>query len=117
MGLFDSVYVACPNCGVENELQSKADDDPYLNRYTVEDAPTHILIDVLNSPHYCGKCGSWFALIDPRFPPGDELPRPEPTAELLRDPGEGEWHGHDIHKELRWWDAPFSFVDLRKQRA
>ena len=112
MGLFDSVYAECPRCRREVEFQSKADEEPYLNRYTPETAPTHILIDVLNDPHYCHGCGAWFVLIDPRFPPGDELPRPEPTARLLRQPGEGEWHGHSHHAELRWWDAPFSFADL-----
>ena len=39
MGLFDSVYAECPECGQRNEFQSKADVCPYMNSYTVENAP------------------------------------------------------------------------------
>ena len=112
MGLFDSVYANCPRCGRTNEFQSKADDCPYMNSYTVDDAPTHILIDVLNDPRYCAGCGEWFALVDPRFPPGDELPRPHPEPRPLRQPKDGEWYGHNVHADLRWWNAPFTFADL-----
>jgi len=65
MGLFDSVMVECPECGHKVEHQSKADEMPYMNTYTVEDAPAHILIDCLNEPHRCGKCGTWHVLYDP----------------------------------------------------
>ncbi len=111
MGLFDSVYANCPRCDRRIEFQSKTDEDPYMNRYTVEDAPTHILIDVLNDPHYCCGCKSWFALIDPAFPP-DGPPRPKPVATPVRDPvgDEASLYAHD--QSFGWWHAPFTFADI-----
>lgn len=110
MGLFDSLYHNCPTCGARNEFQSKADIDPYMRSYTVESAPTHILVDVLNAPEYCQSCGNWFALIDPRFPPDAEPPRPDPKAVKLRALNEGEYSSHP--QGMRWWNAPFTFADI-----
>ena len=110
MGLFDMVYAPCAHCGAGIEYQSKADDAPYMNSYTLETAPTHILVDVLNDPHYCAQCGNWTALYDARYPP--ERPRPSPIPRKLRQPTDGEWHGHSTHTDLRWWDAPFSEDDF-----
>lgn len=112
MGLFDSVMVDCPKCGNQTEFQSKADDDAYCRVFTPDTAPTEILIDVLNDPHFCEKCGAWFALIDPAFPP-EAPPRPKPDARLVRDPAEGEFSQH--RQGMRWWDAPFSFDDLQPE--
>ncbi len=111
MGLFDSVYAPCAHCGEQIEYQSKADIAPYLNQYTVDDAPPHILRDVLNEPHYCQKCGKWTVLFDPQFPPSDsDTPRPAPIPQKVRDPGAGEFDSHE--QGMRWWEAPFTLADI-----
>lgn len=68
MGVFDMVHVPCPNCGEPVEFQSKALYGS-MDRFTLENAPTPILIDIMNAPDYCMACGQWVALIDPRHPP------------------------------------------------
>jgi len=56
MGMYDSVYVKCPNCGEESEFQSKSG-DCFLSRYTLEDCPQDVLIDVnRHAPIFC-DCG------------------------------------------------------------
>lgn len=110
MGLFDSVYAGCPGCGQRVEFQSKADEQPYMNSYTLDDAPAHILFDVLNDPHYCQKCGAWLAIIDPAYPPAGAQPRPSPEVVRLRDPNEGEYRSHS--QGMRWWDSPFTYADI-----
>lgn len=114
MGLFDSVYAPCAHCGAEIEYQSKADEDACLNRYTVETAPTHILADVLNSPEFCRHCEKWTALYDPKFPPEQPRPRPDPTPKKVRDPEAGEISIHRTQKFLRWWKAPFTRDDIEE---
>src|SRR5574343_1643747 len=111
MGLFDSVWAPCPTCGKPVEFQSKADCCPYMNNYGLEDAPTHIMIDVLNDPGYCHKCGNWMALVDPQYPPGRQShPRPKPRAVKVRAPANPTTHPHGF----RWWpeDRSFSYEDL-----
>ena len=115
MGLFDSVYAGCPSCGAKVEFQTKADEAPYMNNYTLEDAPAHLLIDVLNDPHYCEKCGAWLALVDPAYPPDGPPPRPTPTVARVRDPQEGEYQAH--FQGMRWWRAPFSYADIADAQA
>lgn len=111
MGLFDSVYAPCATCGENIEFQSKADDCPYMNSYTVETAPAHILRDVLNDPQYCKRCGGWSALYDPLFPPNPPpLPRPTPVVKKLRQPTKPRIHS--TQDFLRWWDEPFSEADF-----
>jgi hypothetical protein len=61
MGIFDSVYVPCPSCGKEHELQSKAG-DPYLNRYTLADAPRVVKAD-LNGARMTCECGTTFGIV------------------------------------------------------
>lgn len=85
MGLFDSVYAGCPQCGAKVEFQSKADECPYMNNYTLQSAPTHILVDVMNEPQCCGACGAWLAIVDPDYPPGSP-PRPSPQVVRVREP-------------------------------
>ena len=97
MGLFDSVYVDCPHCGKPVEFQSKADEAPYMHRYTIADAPTHILTDVLNRPEHCMSCGGWMALVDPAFP--IEPPRPAPKVAKVRTPDNPEKH----FQGMQWW--------------
>jgi hypothetical protein len=115
VGLFDSIYAGCPGCGAKVEFQTKADEQPYMNTYTLDDAPAHLLIDVLNDPHYCQKCGAWLALIDPAYPPNGQPPRPTPTVVRLREPSEDEYQSH--FQGFRWWRAPFSYADIAKGDA
>jgi len=116
MGLFDSVYVPCPHCGAEVEHQSKADQDPYMNRYTLDDAPAHILEDVLNQPTYCQTCGKWHALLHPSRPPGEPPPRLEGIrAAKVRTPRDEEIGIHSTQPFLRWWMTdrlPFTMSDV-----
>lgn len=111
MGLFDSVWVNCPKCDHRVEFQSKAMPDPYCNSFTLADAPTEILTDIMNSPEFCQSCGEWFALIDPRFPPGPP-PRPTLVARTTRTP-ENAW----THEQgMKWWpeEEPFTYADLKE---
>lgn len=110
MGMFDSTYVDCPTCGFRVEFQSK--EGPLcLNAYNLEDAPTEVLVDIINDPHWCRGCKSWFALVDPDFPP--EQRRPNPKAVPVRDPKEDEFWAYQRDPDrLRWWNAPFTFADL-----
>lgn len=109
MGLFDSVYVDCPQCEKPVEFQSKADEDPYMRRYTLDDAPAHILCDIMNEPNFCESCGQWFALIDPNFPPGEQ-PKPTLRAAKVRTPE----NPHKHEQGMQWWpdDHPFTYADL-----
>lgn len=109
MGLFDSVYVDCPGCNQPVEFQSKADPDPYCRVFKIEDAPTDILIDILNSPEYCQKCGTWLALVDPAIPPGPP-PRPAPQIVKVKPPENPRTH----FQGFRWWpdDKPFTLADI-----
>lgn len=111
MGMFDSVYADCPRCGHRNEFQSK-EGECCLHSYTVETAPTYVLIDVLNEPQFCAGCKGWFALYDPAYPPGPPK-RPNPTAVLVREPTEGEFSVYTHRPDMmRWWDAPFTLDDI-----
>ena len=57
MGMYDSVMVKCPNCGKENEFQSKSG-ECYLNVYTLENCPDNVMADVnRHSPCICEYCG------------------------------------------------------------
>ena len=56
MGCYDSVWVTCPGCGKECELQSKAD-ECLLRSYTLrDDIPESILDDLTHETYYCQKC-------------------------------------------------------------
>jgi len=58
MGLFDTVYADCPNCGEEKglEFQSKGGDCMLAN-YMLENAPLDVLSDVnRHSPSHCRNC-------------------------------------------------------------
>lgn len=108
MGLFDSVYVPCPNCGKSVEFQSKQG-ECYMQNFTCDDAPTEILMDIANAPHFCQACGTWVALIDPAFPPGPP-PRPNLKAAVVKPPMVFQSH----FQGFRWWpdDRAFSYDDL-----
>ena len=109
MGLFDSVNVKCPHCGSSVELQSKADEDPYLKNFTLDTAPLRILLDVMNQPAHCMKCKGWLAVVDPRNP----LAAPErPPTEVRKvtPPKTADTHSQGF----QWWpdDEPFTFENL-----
>lgn len=108
MGLFDSVYVDCPHCGKPVEFQSK-EGECYLNRYSLDTAPTEILRDVMNWPNHCEGCDSWFALIDPEHPPG---PPPRPTLRTAKVTAPDDPFTHP--QGMKWWpeDKGFSYADL-----
>lgn len=109
MGMFDSVYVACPHCGKPVEHQSK-EGECYLNRYSLEDAPSEILFDIMNDPVHCESCGNWMALIDPRYPPG-ERPKPNLRAAKVKAPENPITHPQG----MKWWphdDKRFTYEDL-----
>lgn len=108
MGLFDSVYADCPHCGAPVEFQTKADDAPCMNRFMANDAPTHLLQDVLNRPHYCGSCRNWMVLLDARYP--IVPPRPIPKAAKVKPPADPIVHG-DGYKMWPWARA-FTEDDL-----
>ena len=67
MGMFDSVFVVCPYCGVENELQTK-NGECSLGRYSLVDAPPEVLLGV-EGGHTCegdsnnDGCGCEFTVI------------------------------------------------------
>ena len=68
MGLYDSVLVKCPSCGIENEFQSKSG-DCLLITYSLKDCPNDVLIDInRHSPYKC-DCGvSYYVDIDKKEP-------------------------------------------------
>lgn len=107
MGLFDSVYVPCANCGTKIEYQSKAG-ECYMHEYDIETASTEVLMDVINDPRQCYKCGKWNALVDSRYPPDYRPPHPNPTARILKEPKPESVKGSPPYS----WLAGFSFDDL-----
>lgn len=59
MGMYDTVIIPCPTCGVEHEFQSKGG-DCYLRVFTLENCPDDVLGDVnRHSPADC-ECGTSF---------------------------------------------------------
>lgn len=107
MGLFDRVYVECPNCNRDVEFQSNAG-ECNLERYTLDTAPGEVLIDIMNSPERC-QCGTWVAVIDPRAPAS--VVRPETEVVTVFPPdnpaivcGEVYWPG----------DRPFTKEDIEE---
>lgn len=62
MGMFDRVWVSCPQCGAANEFQSKSGDCT-LADYTLADAPPSILGDLdRQGAISCEKCGVPFEI-------------------------------------------------------
>jgi hypothetical protein len=55
MGMFDSVFVTCPACGVEIEFQSKAG-DCLCAHYRLDSVPPEIAIDLQGATEQCA-CG------------------------------------------------------------
>ena len=56
MGVYDTVIVKCPNCGVENDFQSKSGDCTCAT-YTLENCPYDVLFDInRHFPCICECC-------------------------------------------------------------
>lgn len=61
MGVFDSVMVPCPECGLKEEFQSKGSEDRCCRTFELKDAPLDVLSDVnRHAPYKCSNCGTWF---------------------------------------------------------
>lgn len=61
MGMFDSVYFKCPNCGEEIEEQSKAG-ECILHNYDPDSVPYEIAINLNNEKSKCYECGKEFVI-------------------------------------------------------
>jgi hypothetical protein len=61
MGLYDSLYVNCPDCERKIEFQSKAGDCG-LSRYFLEDVPAPILADLNGETMEC-ECGTTVEIV------------------------------------------------------
>lgn len=58
MGMFDSVYVTCPDCGTREELQTKAGDCLCYTYILGQDViPPEIIRDLENERVLCADCG------------------------------------------------------------
>lgn len=79
MGMFDSVYVPCPECGHRNEFQTKGMPDPYMNTFEPDQVPlmaaAYIVTDdsdkVPDDPYLivCEGCEAQLELIwEPEIP-------------------------------------------------
>ena len=60
MGMFDTVYVNCPNCNSEVGFQSKGEALPQCNSYSPSEASNAVLLDAEGAER-C-SCGQWIAL-------------------------------------------------------
>jgi len=58
MGMFDSLYVGCKECGEMVEFQSKVG-KCYLNKYTIDNCPTEIALNLNGEISICNKCGCY----------------------------------------------------------
>jgi len=59
MGVYDTVLINCPNCGLESEFQSKSG-ACILEHYTLENCPDDVMTNVnRHSPSLC-ECGTLF---------------------------------------------------------
>jgi endogenous inhibitor of DNA gyrase (YacG/DUF329 family) len=61
MGMYDSVYVQCPQCGTDLDFQSKAGECRGAI-YTLQSAPIAVLSDVLGITEKCPKCGTFVTI-------------------------------------------------------
>lgn len=55
MGMFDSVFINCPNCDARLEFQSKAG-DCILGSYSLDNAPEAVKADLIGDWEQC-TCG------------------------------------------------------------
>ena len=55
MGVFDKVWVTCPECGEGIEFQSKAG-DCMMDNYTLDNVPKKILSSIKGEAEACERC-------------------------------------------------------------
>ena len=110
MGMFDAVWVPCPNCGKPMEWQTKAG-ACNMDSYTLETAYPELLTDIMNDARYHETCGQWVALVDPKFPP-PYRPKPNLRAVKVKAPDNPETH----FQGFKWWphDREFTYADLEE---
>ena len=61
MGCYDTVLVSCPECGFENDFQSKSGECT-LSNYTIDNCPDDVLSDVNRHAPYKCKCGLYLSI-------------------------------------------------------
>lgn len=61
MGMFDRVFVPCPECHTPYEFQSKGG-ECLLTEYTLENAPMKVLSELWPPVAQCKKCKSGFKI-------------------------------------------------------
>lgn len=62
MGMFDRVWVPCPDCGHLNEFQSKTG-GCYLSNYYVDDVPKDVVVGIDGDWGHCIQCGRDYRVI------------------------------------------------------
>ena len=55
MGMFDSVFIDCPDCGEPVEFQSKSGDNT-LEKYTLDNCPLVVLFGIIDDVEVCEHC-------------------------------------------------------------
>lgn len=69
MGMFDSVYFKCPNCGKDIEEQSKAGECLLISYHQTE-VPLEIANSILGDDLHCYGCDKSFKIVtDDDIPP------------------------------------------------
>ncbi len=61
MGVFDYIYLKCPNCGEEVEEQSKGGDSCQA-QYTLENAPVNVVEYIIDEDFFCEECDTRFKI-------------------------------------------------------
>lgn len=59
MGMFDSIWVECPDCKERNEFQSNSG-ECFLHNYTLEDCPVLAIYGIHEDVVKCGNCGTMY---------------------------------------------------------
>ncbi|MHA2113817.1 MAG: hypothetical protein ACW98W_20365 [Candidatus Hodarchaeales archaeon] len=62
MGMYDSVWITCPDCGYQIEEQSKVD-ECILADYTIDNAPPKIIADLNEKSGTCNECGKPYQIV------------------------------------------------------
>jgi hypothetical protein len=65
MGMYDEVFIPCPNCGLRIYEQTKTG-PKQLNRYEFDKAPHDVLFDLLCEHINCPYCRTHLSVV-PRF--------------------------------------------------
>lgn len=58
MGIYDSIYIECPECGNPLEIQSKrAPGGPSMITFHRDEIPASVAVDINGDESYCNICG------------------------------------------------------------